>query len=102
MLLSDGSELPADLVVVGAGARPASSLVVGQLELDKTGGIKVDGHFKVRRCVNKAGQQRKGAVARRQACTARDTVLLCGTGCASCRGCFSQQELHVPIPFHPV
>lgn len=27
VVLSDGSSLPADLVVVGAGARPASSLV---------------------------------------------------------------------------
>jgi hypothetical protein len=48
VLLSDGSSIPADLVVVGAGARPASALVKGQLELDKAGGIVVDGSFKVR------------------------------------------------------
>lgn len=47
VLLSDGSSLPADIVVVGAGARPASSLFKGQLDVDKTGGILVDGYFKV-------------------------------------------------------
>jgi monodehydroascorbate reductase (NADH) len=48
VLLSDGSSLAADMVVVGAGARPASSLFKGQLDMDKDGGIVVDGNFKVR------------------------------------------------------
>jgi 3-phenylpropionate/trans-cinnamate dioxygenase ferredoxin reductase subunit len=48
VVLSDGSTLPADLVLVGAGARPASGLFAGQLQLDKAGGIVVDGSFKVR------------------------------------------------------
>lgn len=47
MVISDGSNLPADIVVVGTGARPASSLVKGQLDLDKQGGVLVDGYFKV-------------------------------------------------------
>eukprot|EP00882_Tetradesmus_deserticola_P012891 GHRQ01013663.1.p1 GENE.GHRQ01013663.1~~GHRQ01013663.1.p1 ORF type:complete len:335 (+),score=159.41 GHRQ01013663.1:183-1187(+) len=46
VLLSGGSTLPADLVLVGAGARPASGLFAGQLQLDKAGGIIVDGSFK--------------------------------------------------------
>ena len=40
--LSDGSTLPASLVVVGVGARPASQLFKGQLQLDQEGGIVVD------------------------------------------------------------
>ncbi|KAK8619093.1 hypothetical protein V6N13_133060 [Hibiscus sabdariffa] len=40
--LRDGSRLPADLVVVGIGIRPNTSLFEGQLTLDK-GGIKVNG-----------------------------------------------------------
>eukprot|EP00879_Flechtneria_rotunda_P012381 GHRR01012929.1.p1 GENE.GHRR01012929.1~~GHRR01012929.1.p1 ORF type:complete len:306 (+),score=104.79 GHRR01012929.1:2353-3270(+) len=45
VLLNDGSSLPADLVVVGAGARPASGLMKGQVATDKQGGIIVDGSF---------------------------------------------------------
>ncbi|KAJ7974586.1 Monodehydroascorbate reductase [Quillaja saponaria] len=40
--LRDGSQLPADLVVVGIGIRPNTGLFEGQLTLDK-GGIKVNG-----------------------------------------------------------
>ena len=40
MKLKDGQELPADLVVVGVGARPLINLFKGQLEEEK-GGIKV-------------------------------------------------------------
>ncbi|XP_059452479.1 monodehydroascorbate reductase 4, peroxisomal isoform X1 [Corylus avellana] len=40
--LRDGSQLPADMVVVGIGIRPNTSLFEGQLTLDK-GGIKVNG-----------------------------------------------------------
>jgi hypothetical protein len=40
--LSDGSTLPANLVVVGVGARPASHLFKGQLQLDQQGGVVVD------------------------------------------------------------
>ncbi|MBA0628211.1 hypothetical protein Godav_022976 [Gossypium davidsonii] len=40
--LRDGSQLPADLVVVGIGIRPNTSLFEGQLTLEK-GGIKVNG-----------------------------------------------------------
>ncbi|GMY13353.1 monodehydroascorbate reductase 4, peroxisomal [Fagus crenata] len=40
--LRDGSKLPADMVVVGIGIRPNTSLFEGQLTLEK-GGIKVNG-----------------------------------------------------------
>lgn len=40
--LKDGSHLPADLVVVGIGIRPNTSLFEGQLTIEK-GGIKVNG-----------------------------------------------------------
>ncbi|XWS44168.1 hypothetical protein CRYUN_Cryun15aG0021200 [Craigia yunnanensis] len=40
--LRDGSQLPADMVVVGIGIRPNTSLFEGQLTLEK-GGIKVNG-----------------------------------------------------------
>ncbi|XP_050382097.1 monodehydroascorbate reductase 4, peroxisomal [Argentina anserina] len=40
--LRDGSSLPADMVVVGIGIRPNTSLFEGQLTLEK-GGIKVNG-----------------------------------------------------------
>jgi monodehydroascorbate reductase (NADH) len=43
VLLDNGTTLPADLVVVGVGARPNSELFKGQLALDKGGGISVDG-----------------------------------------------------------
>ncbi|KAI3793939.1 hypothetical protein L1987_36562 [Smallanthus sonchifolius] len=42
--LKDGSYLPADLVVVGIGIRPNTSLFEGQLTLEK-GGIKVNGQL---------------------------------------------------------
>ncbi|XP_056699407.1 monodehydroascorbate reductase 4, peroxisomal isoform X2 [Spinacia oleracea] len=40
--LKDGSRVPADLVVVGIGIRPNTSLFEGQLSIEK-GGIKVNG-----------------------------------------------------------
>ncbi|EFJ30171.1 hypothetical protein SELMODRAFT_145962 [Selaginella moellendorffii] len=43
--LKDGRELAADIVIVGVGARPLTTLFKGQLEEEK-GGIKVDGFFK--------------------------------------------------------
>lgn len=43
--LKDGRELPADIVVVGVGARPLTSLFKGQLE-EERGGIKVDSFFR--------------------------------------------------------
>ncbi|XVF58058.1 hypothetical protein PTKIN_Ptkin07bG0032100 [Pterospermum kingtungense] len=42
--LRDGSQLPADMVVVGIGIRPNTSLFEGQLTLEKSG-IKVNGKF---------------------------------------------------------
>ncbi|KAK2973307.1 hypothetical protein RJ640_027950 [Escallonia rubra] len=42
--LRDGSHLPADMVVVGIGIRPNTSLFEGQLTLEK-GGIKVNGRL---------------------------------------------------------
>ncbi|PON33155.1 FAD/NAD-linked reductase [Trema orientale] len=42
VILRDGSRLPADMVVVGIGIRPNTSLFEGQLTLEK-GGIKVNG-----------------------------------------------------------
>ncbi|KAJ0053013.1 hypothetical protein Pint_02734 [Pistacia integerrima] len=42
--LRDGSRLPADMVVVGIGIRPNTSLFEGQLTLEK-GGIKVNGRL---------------------------------------------------------
>ncbi|XP_075481679.1 monodehydroascorbate reductase 4, peroxisomal [Primulina tabacum] len=40
--LKDGSKLPAEIVVIGIGIRPNTSLFEGQLTMDK-GGIKVNG-----------------------------------------------------------
>ncbi|CAI9780626.1 unnamed protein product [Fraxinus pennsylvanica] len=42
--LRDGSKLPADMVVIGIGIRPNTSLFEGQLTLEK-GGIKVNGRM---------------------------------------------------------
>ncbi|GMJ04250.1 monodehydroascorbate reductase 4, MONODEHYDROASCORBATE REDUCTASE 4 [Hibiscus trionum] len=42
--LRDGSRIPADMVVVGIGIRPNTSLFKGQLAMEK-GGIKVNGKF---------------------------------------------------------
>ena len=44
-MLSDGSKIPADLVVVGVGAKPNTDLFKGQLDFleQKPGGIKVGG-----------------------------------------------------------
>ncbi|OAE29870.1 hypothetical protein AXG93_773s1090 [Marchantia polymorpha subsp. ruderalis] len=43
--LKDGRELPADIVIVGVGARPNIGLFKDQLTVEK-GGFKVDGFFK--------------------------------------------------------
>ena len=45
VVLKDGTKLPADLVVVGVGARANVELFKGQLE-EAAGGIKVDGHMR--------------------------------------------------------
>ncbi|KAL3640116.1 Monodehydroascorbate reductase 4, peroxisomal [Castilleja foliolosa] len=42
--LRDGSKLPADMVVIGIGIRPNTSLFEGQLTMEK-GGIKVNGQM---------------------------------------------------------
>ncbi|KAL5540618.1 hypothetical protein UlMin_043193 [Ulmus minor] len=42
VIIRDGSRIPADMVVVGIGIRPNTSLFEGQLTLEK-GGIKVNG-----------------------------------------------------------
>ncbi|KAE8697147.1 Monodehydroascorbate reductase [Hibiscus syriacus] len=42
--LRDGNRIPADMVVVGIGIRPNTSLFKGQLRMEK-GGIKVNGKF---------------------------------------------------------
>eukprot|EP00252_Welwitschia_mirabilis_P014249 TRINITY_DN31349_c0_g1_i1.p1 TRINITY_DN31349_c0_g1~~TRINITY_DN31349_c0_g1_i1.p1 ORF type:complete len:435 (-),score=121.38 TRINITY_DN31349_c0_g1_i1:287-1591(-) len=43
--LKNGTELPADIVVVGVGARPLATLFKGQVE-EAMGGIKTDGFFR--------------------------------------------------------
>lgn len=40
------ADVPADLVVVGVGARPATGLYAGQLEMDGAGGVVVDAHMR--------------------------------------------------------
>ncbi|KAL2824774.1 hypothetical protein BDW59DRAFT_162196 [Aspergillus cavernicola] len=47
--LQDGTVLPADLVVLGVGVRPATDFLQGNpaITLEKDGSIKVDGHFAV-------------------------------------------------------
>lgn len=45
----DGSNVPADMVLVGVGARPNTSLFEGQLTMEK-GGIKVDGKMQSSNC----------------------------------------------------
>ncbi len=45
MGLTDGSSLPADVVVVGVGARANAELFKDQLTL-QAGGILVDGYFR--------------------------------------------------------
>lgn len=44
MILTDGTRLPADMVVVGIGIRPNTDLFEDQLKLEK-GGIKVNGRM---------------------------------------------------------
>ncbi|MFD7907215.1 NAD(P)/FAD-dependent oxidoreductase [Kitasatospora sp. NPDC059747] len=47
VLLADGSHLPADEVVVGIGARPATDWLAGTgVELDATGAVVVDGRLR--------------------------------------------------------
>jgi NADPH-dependent 2,4-dienoyl-CoA reductase/sulfur reductase-like enzyme len=48
-VLKSGGRLEASLVLVGVGARPATDLFAGQLELVQgpPGGIKVNGHLQV-------------------------------------------------------
>ncbi|MEV8328883.1 FAD-dependent oxidoreductase [Kitasatospora sp. NPDC056731] len=47
VLLADGSHLPADEVVVGVGARPATGWLAGSgVELDGTGAVLVDGRLR--------------------------------------------------------
>ncbi|EFJ08252.1 hypothetical protein SELMODRAFT_131995 [Selaginella moellendorffii] len=45
VVLKDGTRLPADLVVVGVGIRPNTTLLEGQLIMEK-GGIKVNGKMR--------------------------------------------------------
>ncbi len=44
--LQDGSSVPADLVIVGAGVRPRTAIASGcGLEIGKTGGVQVNAHM---------------------------------------------------------
>lgn len=43
---SDLSDVPAELVIVGVGARPATALYKGQLDMDERGGVVVDAHMR--------------------------------------------------------
>jgi NADPH-dependent 2,4-dienoyl-CoA reductase/sulfur reductase-like enzyme/rhodanese-related sulfurtransferase len=44
--LQDGSSIPADLVIVGAGVRPRTAIASGcGLEIGKTGGVRVNAHM---------------------------------------------------------
>lgn len=45
VILDNGAELPADLVVIGIGVSPATDFIHG-LELAEDGGIRVDAHLK--------------------------------------------------------
>lgn len=57
--LDNGEQLPADIVVIGIGVKPATSFVEG-LALDKDGGIEVDNHL----AVNAEGVWAAGDIAR--------------------------------------
>jgi NADPH-dependent 2,4-dienoyl-CoA reductase/sulfur reductase-like enzyme/nitrite reductase/ring-hydroxylating ferredoxin subunit len=49
VLLKDGTELPADLVILGVGVAPATKfLAESGLKLEKDGGIEVDGYLQVK------------------------------------------------------
>jgi NADPH-dependent 2,4-dienoyl-CoA reductase/sulfur reductase-like enzyme/nitrite reductase/ring-hydroxylating ferredoxin subunit len=47
--LKDGTELPADLVILGIGVKPATAYLHDnkQIQLEKDGSVKVDEHFRV-------------------------------------------------------
>lgn len=48
VLLKDGTSLPADLVILGVGVKPATSLLkAAGLELERDGGVRVDANLKV-------------------------------------------------------
>ncbi|MEM9261618.1 MAG: FAD-dependent oxidoreductase, partial [Bacteroidota bacterium] len=47
VVLDNGEQLPADLVVVGIGVRPATEYLVG-LAVDKDGGLQVNNHLEAR------------------------------------------------------
>ncbi|MFP4600859.1 MAG: FAD-dependent oxidoreductase [Persicimonas sp.] len=46
VVLSDGTEIDADLVVIGVGVRPATDFLEGQLPLNEDGSISVDATMK--------------------------------------------------------
>jgi NADPH-dependent 2,4-dienoyl-CoA reductase/sulfur reductase-like enzyme/nitrite reductase/ring-hydroxylating ferredoxin subunit len=54
VVLKDGTTLPADLVVVGIGVRPATDQIQG-LDLSPDGGVAVDRHFRAAEDVFAAG-----------------------------------------------
>jgi len=45
--LKDGSVLPADIIVLGVGVRPATDFLKGSISLEKDGSIATDDHFLV-------------------------------------------------------
>lgn len=48
VLLKDGTELPCDFVVVGAGVKPATEFLPSSIPRQADGGIEVDGHLRVK------------------------------------------------------
>lgn len=45
VILSDGTELPADIVIIGAGIQPNTEFASNSLKLEKDGGIVVNSHL---------------------------------------------------------
>ncbi|WP_242478902.1 NAD(P)/FAD-dependent oxidoreductase [Hymenobacter lapidiphilus] len=53
--LVSGQRLPADVVVLGVGVRPATEFLAEAFELDKDGGLRVDAHLRAAEHVYVAG-----------------------------------------------
>ncbi|NVO30674.1 FAD-dependent oxidoreductase [Hymenobacter lapidiphilus] len=53
--LASGQRLPADLVVLGVGVRPATEFLADAFELEKDGGLRVDAHLQAAEHVYAAG-----------------------------------------------
>lgn len=98
--LASGQHLPADLVVLGVGVRPATEFLAEAFEVDKDGGLTVDAHLQAAENVYVAGDvARFPLMGGPEQHRIEHWRLAQQQGACAARNMLGQQETFAEIPF---